>query len=104
MSSDCTVMPVPALAGLNPASTSMRAWSAVPVAPPPGVMRLNELPASWVVTTGNQPWVRKAMRWSIQVQPKLANSKRRMTGTAAGWTSPSLFQASNTSAMLGANR
>ena len=44
LSTDCTVSAVAACATSKPASASMLAWSAVPVAPPPGVMRLNAFP------------------------------------------------------------
>ena len=48
LSTDCTVSAVAAYATPKPASASMFACNAVPVAPPPGVMRLTSSPpAGW---------------------------------------------------------
>ena len=71
LSTDCTVSAVAACATSKPASASMLAWSAVPVAPPPGVMRLNAFPASWVVLTENQSRVPSASACTSHTDAKL---------------------------------
>ena len=58
-SSDCTVMAVSARVYSYPASVSIRAWSAAPVAPPPGVTRLKAFPASCESTIASQ-WSRRS--------------------------------------------
>ncbi len=104
LSTDWTVSAVAACATPNPASASMLAWSAVPVAPPPGVMRLNALPASWVVITENQSRVPSAIPCTSHTQAKLASAQSVAGSRNTGWTCPSRSYAENTSAMLGAKR
>ncbi len=66
-SADCTASAVPACVPSKPAARSMFACSAVPVAPPPGVMRLKALPASSVVMTENQSCVPSAIACTHQM-------------------------------------
>jgi len=84
-----------------PESATMRAWNAVPVAPPSGVMRLKALPARCVVITTNQLAVRSASRCNSQTHTKLASSAPAMAGIQTGSTFPRLSHASNTSASFG---
>ena len=90
LSTDWTVSAVAACATPNPASASMLACSAVPVAPPPGVMRLNALPASWVVITENQ--FARPERDPLH-QPHAGEAGERAQSVAGsrntGWTCPS---------------
>ena len=104
LSTDCTVIAVAAYATPKPASASMFACNAVPVAPPPGVMRLNAFPASWVVTTENQSRVPSAITCTSHTQAKLPSAHSTAGRSHSGSTSPRRSYAENTSAMLGANR
>jgi hypothetical protein len=58
----------------RPLAASIRNCTAAPTAAPPGTIRVMALPASWDVTTGNQPLVRRASRCSANVQVKCAIS------------------------------
>ena len=55
----------------------MFACSAVPVAPPPGVMRLNAFPASWVLATENQSRDPSASACTNHTHAKLADRAQR---------------------------
>ena len=76
----------------------------IPVAPPPGVIRLKAFPASCVVMTANQLRVPMAMAWTTHTQAYEAIAQT-MAGTIhAVCTSPSRPHAANTSPMLGAKK
>ncbi len=104
LSTDCTVSAVAAWATSKPASASMFACNAVPVAPPPGVMRLNAFPASWEVDTENQSRVPNASACTTHTQAKLAIAHSVAGSRNSGCTSPSRSYAEKTSAMLGAKK
>ena len=95
-------MAVAAQAPSIPALVSMFAWSAVPVAPPPGVIRLNALPASWVLMIENQSREPSASAWTPHMHPKLATAQAMAGTIQSGCTSPSRLQAVNTSLIFGA--
>src|SRR2546429_8543670 len=88
----------------NPASASMFACNAVPVAPPPGVMRLNALPASCVVTTENQSRVPSATACTNHTHAKLAIAHTTAGSNQIGWTRPRRAEAEDTPATPGAQR
>ena len=82
----------------------MLACSAVPVAPPPGVMRLNALPAICVVMMANQFREPKAIACRIHKQAKLAIAHATAGTIHSTWTSPSRDHAAKTSPMRGDSR
>ncbi len=104
LSTDWTVSAVAAWATSKPASASMFACSAVPVAPPPGVMRLNAFPASWVLATENQSREPSASACTSHTQAKLAIAHSVAGSRKIGCTCPSRSYAEKTSAMLGAKK
>ncbi|MFN8026995.1 MAG: hypothetical protein U0W40_11765 [Acidimicrobiia bacterium] len=89
LSTDCAVSAVAAYAVSNPASWSIVVCSAVPVAPPPGVMRLNALPASCVLITENQSWVPSATACTNHTQANDPTAKATAGRSHSGSTSPS---------------
>ena len=104
LSTDCPVSAVAARDALIPAAVSMFVCMTIPVAPPPGVIRLNAFPASCVVMTANQLRVPMAMAWTTHTQAYEAIAQT-MAGTIhAVWTSPSRPHAAKTSPMLGAKK
>src|SRR5581483_12253490 len=102
LSTDWMAIAVAAQAPSMPALVSMLACSAVPVAPPPGVTRLNALPANWVLMIENQSREPSASDWTPHMQPKLATAHTSAGSIHSGCTSPSRLHAVNTSLMLGA--
>ena len=104
ISSDCTVSADAVAVVSKPASASMRTCNAVPVAPPPGVIRLNAFPASWVLMIVNQSRVPRPTHCRSQTHQKLAASHTSITAIHTGWKRPSLSHAENTSTMLGAKK
>ncbi len=78
VSSETAVSDEAAVVVSTPPLVSIRIWSATPAAAPPGTTRLNALPASWLVTTGNHSVVRRTMVWSHQMQTKLRSCAPKM--------------------------
>src|SRR5262249_17337207 len=70
----------PSAAVASPAPTpvrrSMPTLTAVAVAPPPGPTRPTAFPLSWEDATGNHAFVLRAIRFSCQMETKLAASAR----------------------------
>ena len=56
----------------RPASTSIRYWSAAPIAPPPGAILARALPASCEAITGCQRALRNDSSWSAHRQNSAA--------------------------------
>ena len=79
-------------------------WSVPDAAIPPGITRPSALPASWEVPTAYQLFVCSAMRWSSQMQTKLAASTRRAATNQPGSISKSDRQEVKTSVRLGQSR
>ena len=74
------VRPLTDSVGSMPAVPSIRNWTAAPAAAPPGTTSEMAFPASCAVITANQALVRRAIRWSENVQAKCRPSDT-MAGT-----------------------
>jgi hypothetical protein len=88
----------------TPARTSIRYCSAAAGAAPPGTIRPKALPASWEHATVNQLPVRRAMRWSCQIEAKQAASNSRAATIHSGRRSNSSRHEVKTSSRLGISR
>ena len=101
MSADEAVIPDAARPPATPVRTSIRYWSAPAVAAPPGTTLESELPASCDVPTTNQLRVPTAIRWSAQVERKLAQMKPIEPISQTGLRSSTSRHEVNTSRRLG---
>ena len=99
--SETAVTPVAAQVVPMPAWRSMSNCMAPPAAAPPGTMRLNALPASWAVATGNHGLTSSARRSSAHMQAKLASSARTIGMPQSGLTCLSWGPEEKTAARLG---
>ena len=83
MSRLAVVNPAAACPGGVPDVTSMRYWSAAPIAPPPGAILASELPASCEAITGRQAGAWIAIRCSHHMHASAAAWRSAMTASHA---------------------
>ena len=88
----------------RPRSTSIRYWSAAPIAPPPGAILARALPASCESITADHGERGIVSRWRIQVQPSVASCSSASNGNQRSQISRRFCQEPRTSRRLGKTR
>ena len=87
-----------------PVSTSMRYWSAEPIAPPPGAIFASALPASCDAITGCQRAPCIDSRWTIHRQASVASCSSAIATSHAGDSRWIRCHEPNAATRLGATR